>query len=166
MRNFDLQIPYRKVFFQHAVLSKFLGLTLLSTVSVLTVKNGGVVHVWGVLFSAWACRINLLILKIFFSEFQNGPHTRMKSLVTECKFRTEVFSMLYFQNSCDWHFSVLFSRTFLVLAWDMTVGSLIRFKTIEISIGNSIVLHEIVDERCGWFEVEWATSRTILRIKT
>jgi len=40
MRNFDLQIPYRKVFFQHAVLSKFLGLTLLSTVSVLTVKNG------------------------------------------------------------------------------------------------------------------------------
>ena len=52
MRNFDLQIPYRKVFFQHAVLSKFLGLTLLSTVSVLTVKNGVVVHVWGVLFSA------------------------------------------------------------------------------------------------------------------
>ena len=43
MRNFDLQIPYRKVFFQHAVLSKFLGLTLLSTVSVLTVKNGVVV---------------------------------------------------------------------------------------------------------------------------
>ena len=34
-----------KCFFQHAVLSKFLGLTLLITVSVLTVKNGVVVHV-------------------------------------------------------------------------------------------------------------------------
>ena len=40
MRNFDLQIPYRKVFFQHAVLSKFLGLTLLSTVSVLPALPG------------------------------------------------------------------------------------------------------------------------------